>query len=312
MKMIVALTAAILTFRVTVVAAKPRRVAFLRLNEYPDVEDRPDTFEGEDAELNVVGFCALEGCDSQGKDAEGKPCASACEPKQPCCCWSSFANEQHPSYPDPFEVRSNQKCVNPPEGFDYAPEPGLSYDSGVLETLKRSGEPTYDDRKLCCLRRHDGVQHESQYDLRDAVPTPTTTPATTTESAILLPPEPGQVDAAFATEAPPTTSLMNPGEEYENAQMEEAARAHLDTAHELMDATHALETSTDALADVDNKMQSDPDLIRSRRNVAKMKAAVHNWAVRRWANLKRLKSGDASAFDDAPRLASAPAPAAGL
>ena len=41
-----------------------------------------------------------------------------------------------------------QECLNAPEGFVYAPEPGLTYDDGYLAALKKANLPTYDGRRL--------------------------------------------------------------------------------------------------------------------------------------------------------------------
>ena len=40
----------------------------------------------------------------------------------------------------------------------------------------------------------------------------------------------------------------------------------------------------------------DGYMVRSRNHIAEMNAAIHGWAQRRWANLKKLATGDASAF----------------
>jgi len=242
------------------------------------------------SELNLQGFC-------QRSDCSKPPCKPVCQ-SQPCCCWSTFANDIHPSYPSEEETKSKQECLNPPEGFRYAPEPGLTYDDGYLDALKNQALPQYSGRRLCCLRRSLGVQDESQRDLRLAVPTTTAATITvvTTKAGV---PEPGEVPAAFTTKTF-TTSLMNAGDEFENAQMEEAARAHLAAAKSLQSAVSALNASATAIDEVNDKLQTDPNLVRSRKNVARMRTAIRGWAQRRWANLKRLKTGDASAFDSGP------------
>jgi len=130
-----------------------------------------------------------------------------------------------------------------------------------------------------------------------AVPTTTTTTAAVTTTTGI--PEPGEVDAAFTTKTF-TTSLLNPGDEYENAQMEKAARAHLLAAEDLQSAVASLNASAVAVQEVNDKLQTDPNLVRSRKHVAQMRSAIRDWAVRRWANLKRLSTGDASAFDNGP------------
>lgn len=191
----------------------------------------------------------------------------------------------------------------PPDGFDYAPEPGMTFDDGYVAALKKANLPTYDGRRLCCLRRKDGVLYDSQVDLRLAVKTSATTTtaaaAATTTAGV---PEPGEPLAPQFTTEVVTTSLMNPGDEYENAQMEEAARAHLKAADDLSSAVGALNSSAVAIDEIDAKLQTDPNLVRSRKHVAQMRAAIRGWAERRWANLERLKTGDVSAFDDAPKL----------
>jgi len=243
------------------------------------------------ATINLQGFCRRVDC------KPGDDCEPVCT-EQPCCCWSTFAAEIHPAYPAPDETANKQECLFAPEGFTYAPEPGLTFDDGYVAALKKANLPTFDGRRLCCLRRSDGVQDDSQRDLRFAVKTSTTTIAMfgTTTAAI---PDPDEVDPMFTTQIV-TTSLMNPGDEYENAQMEEAARKHLAAANDLSAAVGALNSSAMAIEEIDDKMQTDPNLVRSRKHVAQMRAAIRGWAERRWANLERLKTGDASAFDDAP------------
>lgn len=293
MKTALALAAASLLLRLAAAAAEEPRVArrrsLLELQR-SSVEKAPPfrSAPAAPAELNLKGFC---------KTPDDKP---ACT-KKPCCCWSTFAADTHPMYPSEAETQSKRLCLNPPKGFRYAPEPGLSYDDGYLATLKKAAMPTYDGRRLCCLRRHEGVQDESQRDLSAAVKTTSTTTVLTTTVGV---PEPGQVDPVFTTELV-TTSLMNPGDEYETAQMEGAARAHLAAANDLNKALTALNTSAVVIGEVNAKLQTDPNLVRSRQHVAEMRGAISAWAVRRWANLNRLKSGDASAFEG-PGVPAAP------
>lgn len=268
----------------TLVAAGPPRLTLLQLQR-TSVE-LPPAFSGpveNAAQLNLKGFC---------KRPDKKP---ACH-EQPCCCWSTWAANKHPAYPNEAEVRANQECLNPPKGFRYAPEPGLTYDDGYLATLKNQGFPVYDGRRLCCLRRDLGVQDESQRDLSQAIKTTTTTTVTTTTA-------PGPVEEVGVT-VPPlfttelvTTSLLNPGDEYETAQMEAAARKHLKAAGDLMEAVGAINASTAAVAEVNQYMETDPNLIRSRKHVAQMNAAIDAWRTKRWSNLAKLEAGDASAFD---------------
>lgn len=137
------------------------------------------------------------------------------------------------------------------------------------------------------------MQEDSQKDLRMAVPTTTTTTIITTT---LGDPQP---EAAFTTETF-TTSLLNPGDEFENAQIEKAAEEHLHTARDLTVSVAALNHSVTAMQEANDQLNNDPNLIRSRKHIAEMRGAIHDWAVRRWANLKRLSTGDASAFQDGP------------
>jgi len=236
--------------------------------------------------VNLKGFCKEPGCNNE------TDCTPVCT-EQPCCCWSTFAADEHPMYPSPEETANKQLCLYPPEGFEYAPDPGLTYDDGMMDALRASSEEIYNNRRLCCLRRKTGVQDESQEDMRYAVPTTTTTTTTTTTE---------EVPAMFAVDVTPPPPDLKYGDEFENAQMEEAARRHLETAQMLSSAASALNSSTQSIAEVDAKLQTDPDLIRSQKNVARMKKAVLGWAERRWANLGRLEAGDVAAFDNAPTL----------
>lgn len=286
----VVVAAAVLTGAAHAVA--PRQAGLLELQR----NGGPAAFSGpvdNGATLNLKGFCKGI-CDKP-------PCVPVCT-SQPCCCWSTFASDKHPAYPTPLETHSKQQCLNAPKGFRYTPEPGLTFDDGYMDTLKKQALPVYDGRRLCCLRRAAGVQEESQRDLNQAVPTTTTTaPAvpTTTAPPPGVVPEPDEVPAAFTTKTF-TTSLLSPGDEYETAQMEEAARAHMSAAKDLQSAVSSLNAGATAIGEVNDKLQTDPNLVRSRKHVAEMKSAIRGWAVRRWANLNRLATGDASAFDNAP------------
>jgi len=245
-----------------------------------ELQRRPAAFAGPASppELNLQGFCKRIECKTP-------PCKPVCS-SQPCCCWSTFAAEVHPAYPSPDETASKQECLYAPKGFRYAPEPGLSYDDGYSDALKAASLPTYAGRRLCCLRRKPGVQDESQQDLRMAVKTTTTGQAVVVTTAGV--PEPGELNAAFTTETF-TTSILNPGDEYENAQVEMAARAHLAAAEELTAAVSSLNNSATAIQEVNDILQTDPNLVRSRKHVAQMKKAIAGWAGRRWENLNKLK-----------------------
>jgi|Transcript_111382 hypothetical protein len=260
-----------------------------------DASGKPPMFAGpkqEEAVLNLQGFC---------KRPDNKP---ACDAK-PCCCWSTWAAPLHPDY-ESGETASKQTCENPPDGFVYAPEPGLSYDDGYFDTLKKQSLPVYDGRRLCCLRRAQGVQVASQRDLSAAVKTITST--TTIGIAGAGAGGDAQntgidVPAQFTTETF-TTSVLVPGDEYETAQMEEAARAHLQAATDLKEAVGSLTNSAAAIDAVNTKLQTDPNLVRSRKHVAEMRAAINAWVNQRWQNLKKLEAGDASAFAPAGAPAS--------
>jgi len=242
-------------------------------------------------EFSMNGFCKRVDC---GQDV----CEPACT-EQPCCCWSTFGADVHPAYPSPDEVKAEQQCLNPPEGFDYAPEPGTSFDDGYMETLKRTGQTIYPGRRLCCLVRLDSGKRESQRDLSHAVPTTTTTTTVTTEQSNYW-----EVTPVVTSTLP----LLNPGDEYENAQLEEAARAHLAAAHDLTSAVAALNTSATALGKIQATLETDPNLVARRKRVDKMKGAIHDWAWRRWQGLKRLKDVETATPFSTPFLGPAPPP----
>lgn len=257
-----------------------RRAALLQLQRHSK-EALPPAFAATGgATLNLQGFC-------QRPDKK-----VACTEK-PCCCWSTFGGEKHPTSPSKTETQSNQHCLNPPEGFVYSPEPGGAFDSGLMLTLKAQNLPVYAGRKLCCLRNAKGALEESQRPLSEAVPPlPTKEPTTTIP---LLPtttagvPEPGQVDEAFTTKAPVTLKPLKAGEEYDSAQMEEAARAHLAAAISLTKTAASLNASATEIADVNDLLNNDPKLAASRVRVAKLKASIQGWSQRRWVNLEKLK-----------------------
>jgi len=251
-----------------------RRAALLQLQRHSK-EALPPAFAATGgATLNLQGFC-------QRPDKK-----VACTQK-PCCCWSTFGGEKHPTYPSKAEAHSNQQCSNPPEGFVYSPEPGGAFDSGLMITLKAQNLPVYAGRTLCCLRDKSGALEESQRPLSEAVPPlPTTTAVPTTTAGV---PEPGQIDEAFATKAPVTLAPLKAGEEYDSAQMEEAARAHMAAAISLTNTAASLNASATEIADVNNLLNNDPKLAASRVRVAKLKASIKGWSTRRWINLEKLK-----------------------
>lgn len=277
------------------VPVAPRRAALLQLQRVSRSNVPPafDNSAKNPAELNLQGFCKRTDCAKP-------PCEPVCK-TQPCCCWSTFAAETHPSYPSPDEVKSKQQCLYPPEGFVYAPEPGSTYDDGYMSALKKANLPKYEGRRLCCLHRSAGVQDESQRGLRHAVKTSSTTLLPTTSAKGV--PQPGQVNHLFTTKIP-TTSVLKPGDEFENAQMEEAARAHLVAANHLSSAVSSLNASATVIEDVHKQLQTDPHLVKSRERVAHMRSAIKDWATRRGANLKKLATGNASSFDEGAAHAS--------
>lgn len=259
---------------------------------------RPPLFGGPavvGSQLNLQGFC---------KRPDDEPACTS----TPCCCWSLYAHRLSEVTSSDTEVKSKQKCLNPPDGFIYTPEPGLSFDDGYKTMLKDQGYTVYSDRRLCCLREKHGIEEESQMDLADSVKTsPTTTTAVPTTTTAEGPPPPDEVPAAFTTKAPETTTLPAPGDEFETAQMEAAAKAHLKAAEDITEAVSALNSSATAITVVRERLETDPNLVKSRQRAARIKAAIGAWSARRWQNLEKLKTGDASAFAPA-----APAPAAAM
>jgi len=243
--------------------------------------------------FTLNGFC---------KRIDRKPACTA----QPCCCWGTFGAEQHPAYPSPDEVDSSEVCLNPPDGFEYAPEPGLTSDDGYVQSLIAQNKPLYMNRRLCCLHRSDGMWENSQRDLRFAVPT--MPPVTTTSSPDFFAAQQELINRwTTTTLTTQTLPLLNPGDEYENAQMEEAARAHLAAANDLMEAAAALNGSANAIEEVNEKLQTDPSLVRRKKRVTKIKTEIRKWAERRWVGLRRLskdlavsQSSQPSALEETP------------
>lgn len=263
-----------LPFAVATPTGTARRPAFLQSKVAPVFASPHGT------PLDLEGFC---------KRDDNKP---ACT-KKGCCCWSTFAQDKHPTYPTPTESENKRECLNPPKGFTYTAEPGSTFDDGYMETLKKANLPVFSGRSLCCVRSIDGVNQESQRSLKQAVKTAPMTAA---------PPTPDMV-AAFTTQAPQKQVYLKSGDEFETGQLENAARAHLAAAKSIAKAAIALNASATAIQQVNHELNTDPNLIRTREHVKQMKGAIKAWSVRRWANLKRLETGDASAFDDAPQAA---------
>jgi len=271
----------------TALEVQQRKAVLLESQRLLKIKQRPPVFAAPSeasAGVEIAGFCKRLDCTKP-------PCKPACT-KQPCCCWSTYAADQHPEYPSPVTVRSRQKCLYAPEGFAYTPEPGLSYDDGIIDTLQRQGFPSFAGRRLCCLHRKLAAPDDSLRDLWEAVPTTSTTTVASTAPSV---PELGEVNSLFTTETF-TTSLFEPGDEYENAQMEMAARAHLASADDLLSAAAALNISATSIEEINKELTTNPNLVRSSEHAAQLRSAIHNWAVRRWNNLKKLSAGDASAF----------------
>lgn len=144
------------------------------------------------------------------------------------------------------------------------------------------------------MRRALSAHDESQQDLAMAVTHTTVT--TTTTTYIVAVAEVVEVSPVVDTETFAIPQL-DPGDEYEDHEMEAAARAHLAAADDLESAAVALGASTDAIQEVVTKLESDPNFVRKRRHIAKMKTSIHDWAVRRWENLRKL--GNYAAPEDA-------------
>merc|ERR1719440_937520 len=81
--------------------------------------------KGQSITLAEEKFCKVPGCHNE------TDCKPVCK-EQPCCCWSTFAADEHPEYPSPEETRNRQLCLYPPDDFEYAPEPGNTYDDGMM------------------------------------------------------------------------------------------------------------------------------------------------------------------------------------
>merc|ERR1719215_1673073 len=104
-----------------------------------------------------------------------------------------------------------------------------------------------------------GVLHASQRDLRVFVPTTTTMTTTASQEYINH-----WTTTSLTT---PQLPLLDPGDEWENFQMEEAARAHLAAANDLLAATAALNASATAIGEVNEKVETDPSLARRKKRV---------------------------------------------
>jgi len=273
-KVVLVVFAATLALPQAVATASVRRAGLLELQRRSD-EKTPPAFAAPDGTpLKLEGFCQ-------------RPDKKAACTQKPCCCWSTFGADKHPAYPSPEEAKSKQLCLNPPKGFAYAPEPGLTFDAGYLDTLRKANLPVYEGRRLCCLRNANGVQDESQRDMTLAVKTPKKLVVTTAQPASV--PEVGEVAAAFTTKKPEKPPGMQPGDEYETAKMEAAARAHMAAALTLSKTVASLNASATAIEEVQEVLSKDRNMVAGQKRVAKLRAAIRAWSGRRWANLKKLK-----------------------
>lgn len=106
--------------------------------------------------------------------------------------------------------------------------------------------------------------------------------------------EAASAPSSATTVAPTTTTDMLAGQDYETLQLEGAARAHRAAANDLSEAAGALGSAVGSLTEVRNKLETDPELIRRKQHVARMRAAIHNWAEKRFHNIEGLAHGDAT------------------
>mmetsp|Transcript_78606 Transcript_78606/g.228157 ORF Transcript_78606/g.228157 Transcript_78606/m.228157 type:complete len:188 (-) Transcript_78606:98-661(-) len=143
------------TLAVGVSSAGARRSARLLQARLSRVAGGPST-EASDAPAGVFGPVAsregpgfeitprLEGfCEQR----DGTPACTA----PPCCCWSTFSGLTHDMYADHAAALAGRRCLNPPAGYSYAPQPGDVMDQGKLAQMEAAGFPIYEGRTLCCL-----------------------------------------------------------------------------------------------------------------------------------------------------------------
>lgn len=253
--------------------------------------DSPHLWKNQPGSFQLNGFC-------KQPDSDEPACT-----EQPCCCWSTYGADAHIAYPSPDETESHQKCLNPPQGFEYSFEPGLSFDNGYLDAAQRWNQATYAGRRLCCLTRDAAGKYESQRTLADAVPPmPTTSTAVNHQDSLMN----AKQKQRWTTVTTSTAPSLEPGDEYGigvaegddwNHEMEAAARAHMAAANELTSAVAELNVSAEALNDINTELQDNPSLAHRRERLARMKGAVRGWAERRWSGLKALRAAQGSAND---------------
>lgn len=245
----------------------------------------------------VAGFCLR---------AADMPACTA----MPCCCWSTFADVSNPAYPNEVEARLNRQCLNPPVGYAYTPQPGPTFDDGDLNSVRSRNLPSFVGRSLCCLTEVDdpdlysmrlptqAIQAQKQPVFKPVM-AGTTTPAAAAGGASSAPTA-NVLSGNVATSAPLnvfttktfTTTELLAGEDYETMQMEAAARAHLAAADDLTQAAAALNTSTDALEEMEREVEANPAMARKRARIARMREALREWSKKRWENIQRLSVGD--------------------
>jgi len=245
----------------------------------------------------VAGFCLRAG---------DMPACTA----MPCCCWSTFADVSNPAYPNEVEARLNRQCLNPPLGYTYAPQPGPTFNDGHLNSVRSRNLPIFVGRSLCCLTEGDdpnlysmrfpthAIQAQKQA-ATNAVMVGTTTLAAVAGGASSAPTA-NVLSGSMPTSAPLnifttktfTTTELLAGQDYETMQMEAAARAHLTAADDLTRAAAALNTSTDALENMEREVEASPAMARKRARIARMREALREWSKKRWENIRRLSVGD--------------------
>mmetsp|Transcript_9488 Transcript_9488/g.21803 ORF Transcript_9488/g.21803 Transcript_9488/m.21803 type:complete len:187 (+) Transcript_9488:3-563(+) len=139
------------------------RGALLRLRRGgPSTEsgDAPAGIFGPTQSQAGPAFKMMPRLESFCEQRDGTP---ACE-APPCCCWSTLSGVAHQFYADPSAAEAGRRCLNPPKGYRYAPQPGDVMDQGKFAQMELAGFPIYEGRTLCCVVEAGDLRESS---LRD-------------------------------------------------------------------------------------------------------------------------------------------------
>jgi len=142
------------------------------------------------------------------------PCANDPCTGAACCCWSTFAQEEHITYPNPEIQERKRQCLNPPSGFILVKQPGYVGSDGFYEALQYQLLPEYPDRSLCCtVSEKDVITVASRETMAENIdeeatpPPPTAWPGPPIEEVLEMSPAPPLAKTAELNGTEPNATM---------------------------------------------------------------------------------------------------------